>query len=38
MKNNIFLKLSVKNGEFIFPAKVQQTRLNTFFKKYTGWC
>ena len=32
MKNNIFLKLSVKNGEFFFPAKVQQTRLNTFLK------
>ena len=32
MKNNIFLKLSVKDGELDFPAKIQQTRLNTFLK------
>ena len=32
MKNNIFLKLSVKDGELDFPMKAQQTRLNTFLK------
>jgi len=32
MKNNIFLKLSVKDGELDFPAKIQQTRFNTFLK------
>jgi hypothetical protein len=32
MKNNIFLKLSVKNGELDFPSKIQQTRLNAFLE------
>ena len=32
MRNNIFLKLSVKDGELDFPAKIQQTRLNSFLK------
>ena len=32
MKNNIFLKLSVKDGELDFPKKIQKTRLNTFLK------
>ena len=32
MKDNIFLKLSVKDGELDFPMKAQQTRLNTFLK------
>ena len=32
MKNNIFLKLSVKDGELDFPAKIQQTRLNAFLQ------
>lgn|SRR6056300_114537 len=32
MKNNIFLKLSVKDGELNFPAKIQQTRLNAFLQ------
>lgn len=32
MKDNIFLKLSVKDGELDFPAKIQQTRLNAFLK------
>lgn len=32
MKDNIFLKLSVKDGELDFPMKVQKTRLNTFLK------
>ncbi len=32
MKDNIFLKLSVKDGELDFPAKINKTRLNTFLK------
>ena len=32
MKNNIFLKLSVKDGELDFPAKIQKTRLDAFLK------
>ena len=32
MKDNLFLKLSVKDGELDFPLKVNKTRLNTFLK------
>lgn len=32
MKDNIFMKLSVKDGELHFPAKVQETRLKNFLK------
>ena len=32
MKDNLFLKLSVKNGELHFPAKINKTRFNTFLK------
>lgn len=32
MKNNFFGKLSVKDGELDFPAKIQKTRLNAFLK------
>lgn len=32
MKNHIFLNLSVKDGEFDFPAKIQETRLKAFLK------
>jgi len=32
MKDNIFIKLSVKDGEFSFPMKAQETKLNTFLK------
>ena len=32
MKDNIFLKLSVKDGELDFPAKINKTRFNTFLK------
>jgi hypothetical protein len=32
MKNHIFLKLSVKDGKFDFPKKIQETRLNAFLK------
>tara|TARA_R110000851_G_scaffold124144_2_gene254268 strand:+ start:756 stop:1139 length:384 start_codon:yes stop_codon:yes gene_type:complete len=32
MKDNIFIKLSVKNGELSFPMKAQETKLNTFLK------
>jgi len=32
MKDNIFIKLSVKDGELDFPMKAQKTRLDTFLK------
>lgn len=32
MKDNIFLKLSVKDGEFAYPVKANKTRLDTFLK------
>ena len=32
MKDNIFIKLSVKDGELSFPMKAQETKLNTFLK------
>jgi len=32
MKDNLFLKLSVKDGELDFPLKVNKTRFNTFLK------
>lgn len=32
MKDNIFIKLSVKDGELVFPMKAQKTRLDTFLK------
>tara|TARA_Y100000389_G_C17463006_1_gene523231 strand:+ start:534 stop:917 length:384 start_codon:yes stop_codon:yes gene_type:complete len=32
MKNNIFLKVSVKDGELHFPAKIQKTRFDSFLK------
>tara|TARA_R110002153_G_scaffold179359_1_gene332740 strand:+ start:1168 stop:1551 length:384 start_codon:yes stop_codon:yes gene_type:complete len=32
MKDNIFIKLSVKDGELSFPMKAQKTKLNTFLK------
>ncbi len=32
MKDNIFIKLSVKDGKLDFPMKAQKTRLDTFLK------
>ena len=32
MKDNIFIKLSVKDGEFAYPVKANKTRLDTFLK------
>lgn len=32
MKDNIFLKLSVKNGELDFPLKANETKLKNFLK------
>ena len=31
-KDNIFIKLSVKDGEFAYPVKANKTRLDTFLK------
>ena len=33
MKNSIFIKLSVKDGELDFPVKIQETRLKAFLKE-----